>query len=117
VGFISSRKDPMVTFQVSDMTCGHCASTIARAVAAVDKFARTEVDITRKLVRVSGDAPVADLAQAIRDTGYMPQELEAGPAPAQAQASSGCGCGCGPRKTTAVDAGQAAPSAAGSCCS
>ena len=43
----------MVTFQVNDMTCGHCASAISRAVASVDKNARMDIRIQQKLVRVS----------------------------------------------------------------
>ncbi|CAN7285642.1 heavy-metal-associated domain-containing protein [Polaromonas sp. LjRoot131] len=105
----------MLTFQVNDMTCGHCASTIAKAVAAVDKSARVEVDIPRKRVRVSGAASAADLTEAIQDAGYTPQEVQAEPA-AAARTASGCGCGCGPQKPGSVDAGQAPASAAGSCC-
>lgn len=105
----------MVTFQVNDMTCGHCASTIAKAVAAVDKSARVEVDILRKRVRVSGEASVRDLAEAIRDAGYTPQEVQAEPAGATRAASS-CGCGCSPQKTVPIDAGQAPAPSAGSCC-
>ena len=105
----------MVTFQVNDMTCGHCASAIAKAVAAVDKSAHVEVDIPGKRVRVSGAASVMDLTDAIRDAGYTPQEVQAEPAGA-ARAASGCGCGCGPQKTVTVDAGQAPAPAAGSCC-
>jgi copper chaperone len=105
----------MVIFQVNDMTCGHCASTIAKAVAAVDKFARVEVDIPRKRVSVSGGASVADVAEAIRGAGYTPKEVQGVPA-AATRSASGCGCGCGPRKPVSVDAGQAPAPAAGSCC-
>jgi copper chaperone len=98
----------MVTFQVNDMTCGHCASTIAKAVAAVDKAARIEFDIPRRLVRVSGAAQVTDLAEAIQNAGYGPQEVQAEPGPATAapRTATGCGCGCNSRKTASVDASQ-----------
>jgi copper chaperone len=105
----------MITFQVKDMTCGHCASKIAKAVAAVDKSARVEVDIPQMQVRVSGEASVADVAEAIREAGYTPKEVQAEPARTTG-AASGCGCGCGPRKPVSVDAGQARAPAAGSCC-
>ncbi|WP_367181239.1 heavy-metal-associated domain-containing protein [uncultured Ramlibacter sp.] len=106
----------MVTFQVNDMTCGHCASTIAKAVAGVDKNAVTEVDIPRKLVRVSSGAPAADLGQAIQDAGYTPQVVEAVPGiqPATPQASGGC-CGGG-RKKASVDVGQGVAPPRSSCC-
>jgi copper chaperone len=103
----------MVTFQINDMTCGHCANTIAKAIAAIDKSVRVEVDIPRKRVRISGGASVTDLTEAIRDAGYTPQEVPAEPAGA---ARTPSGCGCGPQKTVTVDAGQAPAPAAGSCC-
>lgn len=104
----------MVTFQVNDMTCGHCASTISRAIAGVDSAARLDIRIQQKLVRISSTAPAAELAQAIQDAGYTPREV-ADEAPA-AGARQGSGCGCGSRKAAPVDAGQAAAPAGGSCC-
>ncbi|MCC7286158.1 MAG: heavy-metal-associated domain-containing protein, partial [Burkholderiaceae bacterium] len=35
----------MLAYRVEDMTCGHCASTITRAVRDVDAGAKVEVDI------------------------------------------------------------------------
>ena len=106
----------MVTFHIKDMTCAHCASTIAKAVAAVDTSASVEVDFARKLVRVRGGAPVAEFAEAIQEAGYTPQEVHASLAQTAAPgASGGCGCGCGP-KAVPVDIAQSRRSAGGSCC-
>lgn len=55
----------MITFRVPAMTCGHCASTIARAVMSVDKDAQVEVSIAQKLVRVVSALPADELALAI----------------------------------------------------
>ena len=108
----------MVTFQVNDMTCGHCASAISRAVAAVDKGARLDIRIHQKLVRVTSSASAAELAEAIQDAGYTPREVRDDPVQATAPRASGrCGCGCGTQKVAAVDARQRASSAAGSSCS
>ena len=108
----------MVTFQVNDITCGHCASAISRAVASVDKNARIDIRIQQKLVRVSSTASAAELAEAIQDAGYTPVELMDEPVqPGAPRASAGCGCGCGSRKPSSVDAGQRAPAVGGSCCS
>jgi copper chaperone len=112
---IPSKGRAMVTFQVNDMTCGHCASTITKAINAVDNSARVEVDIPRKRVRVSGGALVAVVAEAIREAGYTPQEVEAEP-PVATRKPSRCGCGCGPHKAVSVDAGQAPAPAVSSCC-
>ena len=107
----------MVTFQVNDMTCGHCASAISRALASVDKAARLDIRIQEKLVRVDSQAPAAELAQAIQHAGYTPQEVwQESARPAAARASRGCGCGCGARMPAAVDARQSAAASNGSCC-
>lgn len=55
------------------MTCGHCASAIARAIAGVD--ARLDIRIQQKLVRVSGTAAAAELAAALQDAGYSPRPV------------------------------------------
>ena len=108
----------MVTFKVNDMTCGHCASTITEAVTSVDRSARVEVDIPRKLVHVNGEVATAVLVGAIHDAGYTPEEVQAESAPSAApRASRGCGCGCGPKKAPAVAIGQGATSVRSSCCS
>lgn len=88
----------MITFQVNDMTCGHCAGVITRAITAVDKDARLDIRIAQKLVQVSSTAPAVELAEAIRGAGYTPQEvLNETPEAAPQQKTGGCGCGCGPR--------------------
>ena len=35
----------MIEFTVNDMTCGHCASTITKAVKEVDAASRCEIDL------------------------------------------------------------------------
>ncbi|MGJ7497305.1 heavy-metal-associated domain-containing protein [Variovorax sp. RT4R15] len=106
----------MVTFQVPDMTCGHCASSITKAVAGVDKTAITEVDIPQKLVRISGNAPADALAHAIEQAGYTPQEVRFAPTAGTATPRASGGCCGGTRKTASIDAGQAAAPATRSCC-
>lgn len=107
----------MVTFQVNDMTCGHCASTIAKALTTVDKPARVEVDILQKLVRSQQRNASGRVGGGYPGYRLHAQEVKAELVPAAApRAAAGCGCGCGPRKTAPVDAGQAAVPAAGSCC-
>ena len=62
----------MVTIEVEGMTCGHCASTIKKAIADVAPGAEVDIDLTSKQVKVTG-APDADtLRTAIREAGYQP---------------------------------------------
>lgn len=103
----------MVTFRVPDMTCGHCASTIARAVATVDKGARLDVRVAEKLVSIASPVPQAEFAEAIRDAGYTAEKVDT--ESVQPAKSSG-GCCCRSRKAAPVDAGQAMARVGNSCC-
>ena len=63
----------MITFQVGDMSCGHCVATITEAVRAVDPGARVEVDLADRSVRIEpAGADPRTLADAIREAGYTP---------------------------------------------
>lgn len=62
----------MIEFQVQDMTCGHCASTITRAVKEVDAAGRCEVDLAAKRVRIASDHPAEDFRAAIEEAGFTP---------------------------------------------
>jgi copper chaperone len=99
----------MVSFRVEDMTCGHCASKIARTVAAVDADAKVEVSLRQKLVRITSSAAEAELAEAIAEAGYAAEPVaEAAAAPARAAG----GCCCGSRAAAPAPA----LAATGSCC-
>jgi copper chaperone len=63
----------MIAFEVKDMTCGHCVSTITQAVKAVDGNAKVEIDLARHRVEIEpADADARALADAISDAGYTP---------------------------------------------
>ena len=81
----------MITFEVKDMTCGHCASTIAKALKAADKDAKVEIDLAARRVHVElASADASDLAEAIRDAGYTPVPVQAGTSTGKPAASC-CG--------------------------
>lgn len=64
----------MLDFLVKDMSCGHCAAAITRAVKAVDGQAKVEVDLAHKRVRVEpATADAQAVMAAIADAGYTPQ--------------------------------------------
>ena len=68
----------MITFEIQDMTCGHCVATITRAVQAIDKEARVEADLARHRVGIESRAsdPQA-IKAAIEEAGYTPVPLPA----------------------------------------
>jgi copper chaperone len=84
----------MITFEVNDMTCGHCVSTISKAVNSVDKDAKVQIDLGVRRVQVEPAAATAQqLRDAIKDAGYSPVAIE-GTAPITATTKrSGCCCG------------------------
>ena len=82
----------MLAYRVDDMTCGHCASTITKAIRAVDAGAKVEVDIGQKLVRVEPtEADAEALSDAIKEAGYTPVPQAPEPAATAAAPKSG-GC-------------------------
>lgn len=64
----------MLTFHVPDMTCGHCASNITRALKSADADAKIEVSLPEHRVRVQTALGADDAAQAIADAGYHPRQ-------------------------------------------
>lgn len=62
----------MIEFKVDDMTCGHCASSITKAVKAVDAAGRCEVDLAAKRVRIESAQGAEAFRAAIEDAGFTP---------------------------------------------
>lgn len=63
----------MISFEVMDMTCGHCVASITRAVQALDAQARVQVDLAAHRVDIEGvSADAAMLKAAISDAGFTP---------------------------------------------
>jgi copper chaperone len=85
----------MIAFEVKDMTCGHCVSTITKAVRAADKDAKVQIDLATHRVQIEPtETNAAELGDAIREAGYTPVEVSAGTTEASAVRKQG-GCCCG----------------------
>ena len=85
----------MVTFEVNDMTCGHCAGAIGKALAFVDPGATVHIDLAKHRVAIEPTAATAAvLDDAIRTAGFTPVAVAgAEPVPAKAAPRRGCCCG------------------------
>jgi len=82
----------MIAFEVNDMTCGHCVSTITKALKAVDPGARVQIDLATHRVQIEPtDADAVELGDAIREAGYTPVVV-ADAAACKPGATSGQGC-------------------------
>jgi copper chaperone len=63
----------MIELKVPDMSCGHCVSTITKAVKELDAGAIVEVSLPEHRVRVDSKASREDLLRSIADAGYTPE--------------------------------------------
>jgi copper chaperone len=84
----------MLTFKVEDMTCGHCVSSITKAVHAVDPNATVKVDLATHQAQINSTKADKDqLGDAIREAGYTPALVEDGtPSIERPAARGGCCC-------------------------
>lgn len=83
----------MIAFEVNDMTCGHCVSTITKALKAVDPGARVQIDLATHRVQIEPtEADAVELGDAIKEAGYTPVVVVADAAACKPGATSGQGC-------------------------
>ena len=87
----------MNVFEVKDMTCGHCVSSITKAVKAVDPAAKVQFDLAAHRIEIeSSDIRAAQWGDVIKDAGYTPvaiKDVARFTATGAAPVRSGCCCG------------------------
>jgi copper chaperone len=57
---------------VPDMSCGGCANAIARAIAGLDPAAAVDIDVSKKIVKVTSTLTSTQLTEAIASAGFHP---------------------------------------------
>lgn len=62
-------------FHSPDMTCGHCAGVITKAIKSVDPAAEVKVDLPTRTVSVESSATTAAIAKAVEEAGYTANTL------------------------------------------
>lgn len=67
----------MLKLKVPDMSCGHCAGTIEKAVKSVDPAARVTIDLKVSMVAIDSTAGTEAISSVIRSAGYDNQTLPA----------------------------------------
>lgn len=65
-----------LTFTVSDMTCGHCAGTIKKAIESGVPGAHVNADPATKVVSITGSSNRDLLAGIITGAGYTPTGVQ-----------------------------------------
>jgi copper chaperone len=66
------RGSDALTLHVEDMTCGHCAGTIKKAIEGKLPGTRVEADPGSKLVSIHGTADLASVKAIVTEAGYTP---------------------------------------------
>ena len=61
-----------MTLRVADMSCGHCAATITRAIETAIPGARVDADPVSKIVSVRGAHDVEAVKALVAGAGYTP---------------------------------------------
>lgn len=60
---------------IKDMTCGHCAGVVTKAVKEVDTAAHVTVDLETRIVRIESSREAGEFLSAIQEAGYSPAAL------------------------------------------
>jgi copper chaperone len=60
----------MYEYDIADMSCGHCVSTVEKAIKAADPKASPAVDLMKRRALVTSAVDPQAIAAAIDEAGY-----------------------------------------------
>lgn len=60
----------MQNYKIDNMTCGHCAGSVQKAILSVDPQATIKVDLGAREVSVETIAAAGPIADALKAAGY-----------------------------------------------
>lgn len=60
----------MYEFEIQNMTCGHCASTVEKAIKTADPEASASIDLAARTAKVETRSDPAAIKTAIEKAGY-----------------------------------------------
>lgn len=60
----------MYEYDIPDMSCGHCVSTVEKAIKAADPKASADVDLMKRRALVTSAVDPQAIAAAIDEAGY-----------------------------------------------
>ena len=67
----------MLKLKIPQMSCGHCAATIEKAVKTVDPAAKVQVDLGSKTVTIETASDETSVKNVIGAAGYDNEEVAA----------------------------------------
>ena len=62
----------MLSFEIPNMTCGHCVRAVTEAVKAADAAADVKIDLATHRVEVQTAAPRETIVAQLVEAGYTP---------------------------------------------
>lgn len=62
----------MITFELKDMSCGHCVGVINKTIADIDKQAKVNVDLPTHKITIESTFDEDEFAEALTAAGYPP---------------------------------------------
>ncbi len=63
----------MPSFELPDMTCGHCVKAVTQTLQRLDPVAQLKIDLPTHRVEVDSQLPREQLAAALAGAGYTPR--------------------------------------------
>ncbi|EGJ19627.1 heavy metal-associated domain protein [Cereibacter sphaeroides WS8N] len=60
-------------FQIYNMACGSCATSVIRAIHSVDPQAKVDMELKLKCITVNLGAGLSPIAAVLQDTGFPPR--------------------------------------------
>jgi copper chaperone len=60
----------MYEFDIPDMSCGHCVSTVSKAIKTADPDAVANIDLTRRKATVESKTDPTTIRAALEAAGY-----------------------------------------------
>jgi Cu+-exporting ATPase len=66
----STGASTMYQLTVDGMSCAHCTGRVTKAVQAIDREAKVDIDLATRRVTIDSTASLATLADAIDEAGY-----------------------------------------------
>ncbi|MBB1308826.1 copper-translocating P-type ATPase [Pseudoalteromonas sp. SR41-8] len=72
---MSNNKDTVQNFMIEGASCGSCVAKIEKALKSVSGAQRVEMNFADRSVQVEGNAPSAELIEAVENIGYKAKPM------------------------------------------
>lgn len=64
----------MLSFEIPNLSCGHCVRAVTEAVQSLDPLAQVQADLATRRVQVQTTAPREAVLAALTEADYAPAD-------------------------------------------